>query len=221
MTAPFYTPIATPTDMSSGALSFMFRGVTAAYQQSVMIRASRAVEARCGRRFAPFTVTESSTAEGVSMFGAGADSDLPLPMAGALGLSRARALGATSLVQDFWVSQCAPLWPELWTYTGLTVQLRRTWGDIQNLAATQLVGPETDTGHVRMPIGTYCPVGTTIVATYSGGYTLGMPDELVQAVKLQAAKSLIVEIEPEARPGMDTGDLEAEIIDLLAPYARL
>lgn len=220
MTAPLYTPIATPTDMNSGALSFMLRGVSAAYQQSVMIRASRSVEARCGRRFAPFTVTESSTAEGASPFAAGGDTGVPMSMAGSLGLSRARSLGASSLVQDFWVSECAPLWPDLWVYSNLSVQLRHTWGDTQPLLGVHLIGPETDTGHVRLPIGTFCPVGTTIVATYSGGYIIGMPDDLVQAVKLQAAKSLIVEIEPENRPGMDTGDLEAEIIDLLAPYAR-
>ncbi len=220
MTAPLYTPIATPTDMNSGALSFMLRGVSAAYQQSVMVRASRSVEARCGRRFAPFTVTESSTAEGVSPFAAGGDTGVPMSMAGSVGLSRARSLGVSSLVQDFWVSECAPLWPDLWAYSNLSVQLRHTWGDTQPLTGAHLIGPETDTGHVRLPIGTFCPVGTTIVATYSGGYILGMPDDLVQAVKLQAAKSLIVEIEPENRPGMDTGDLEAEIIDLLAPYAR-
>jgi len=221
MTAPLYTPICSPTQMSAGAFSYIVRGIDPGYLATVMVRASRAVEARCARRFAPFTVTESSTAEGVPMFGAGVDTSLPLPMVGALGMSRAAALGATNLVQDFWVSECAPLWPELWTYQGIVVQLSRTWGDTQMLIATQLIGPQPDTGHVRLPIGTYCPVGTIISVTYSGGYTLGMPDDLVQAVKLQAAKSLIVEIEPEARPGMDTHDLEAEIVELLAPYARV
>jgi hypothetical protein len=64
-------------------------------------------------------------------------------------------------------------------------------------------------------------VGTKIQVTYGGGYTRGYPEDLIQATKLQAAKTLIVELEPQARPGMDTNDLENEIVSLLAPYAKI
>lgn len=215
-----YAPIVSPTDFNDGAFAYMTRGVSAPHLLNVLTRASRSVESRCQRRFSPFVnLTESSTAAGVSMFGVGMDADLPLPMIGSLGMSKGRALGVTNLVQDMWLTEYAPSWPELWSYSNVSVTLQRTWGDRQTLIQSQLVGPELDTGHLRFPIGTLCPVGTTIVATYSGGYTT-IPDDIQQAVAYTAAKTLIVEIEPQNRPGMDTNDLDMQIVELLCPYAR-
>jgi hypothetical protein len=225
MTAPVYTPIATEADMKGSSLSYMVRSLTDPQIVQLMTRASRQVEARCQRRVTPFLITETHIAEGVSMFTGGVDDGLPLPLTGSLGLSRGRALGGSESVRDFWVSEFAPLWPELWSYTSMAVTLIPLWGGSQ-LAVNYLnpMGlwvPDVDTGMVRLPIGTYCPVGTKIQVTYGGGYTRGYPEDLIQATKLQAAKTLIVELEPQARPGMDTNDLENEIVSLLAPYAKI
>lgn len=221
MTAPVYNPLAVPADLTSGPFSVLWRGTPQSSDQlNVMIRASRAIEARCTRRFVPFAnLLQTQRAEGVDIAESGYAG--PLPLLAALGRSRAQAFGNTNdLVRDVWLDEHAPLYPELWTYSNVTVTLARAWGDQQIIAGTTLEGPEADTGHFRLPIGTWCPTGTTIRVAYSGGYTVAYPDDLRQACIFQAAKQLILTAEPQARPGMDTADLEAEIVNLLAPYAR-
>lgn len=224
MTAPVYSPIATVTDMRDSSLSYLVSKLTDTQVTQVMTRASQQVESRCQRRFAPFLITETHIAEGVSMFGSGDDPGMPLSFQGSLGLSQNRAFGGGTLVRDFWVDQYAPLWTDFWSYTSMTVALYPMQGGTQMVVNYANSGfpwyPDVDTGMVRLPLGTFCPVGTKIQVTYGGGYTT-YPTDLIQAVKLQAAKTYIVEIEPQARSGMDTADLDAEIIDLLAPYVKL
>lgn len=219
VTAPVYTPLASVDDMTGTAYSVLLRGTAPAQQQSVMVRASRAIESRCTRRLSPFTgIVQTERAQGVDTFTAGYAG--PLPLLGAIGQAQAAALGGLGdQVRDVWLDEHAPTWPELWTYSDVSVTVAWPWGGGQTLTS-DFEGPEPDTGHLRLPLGAYCPVGSTIRVTYSGGYTLGTPDELREAALLQAAKFLIVRMEPQARPGMDTADLEAEIVHLLADYAR-
>lgn len=215
-----YTPLATPDDMTGTPYSVLWRGTETGKQLDVMVRASRALETRTGRRLTPFTgLVQSERAEGVDAAGSGYSG--PLPLLDALGRSRAQAFGDGSpSVRDVWLDEHAPLASELWTYSGVSVTLLPGYGGSQTIAGSALEGPEPDTGHLRLPLGTWCPVGTTIRVTYSGGYTLGVPDDLREACLLQAAKLLILRMEPQARPGMDTDDLEKELTELLAPYAR-
>ena len=216
--APAYQPIATLNDLQTGALKYITRGVEAAYLADVLVRASRQVEHRCQRRFSPFYgLVESDVAEGVSAegfgYGNGAQS---LGFAGDFNTRRGYG---DEMVRDFWVRESAPQQSELWTYGALSVRILRPYsGDL--LLASQVIGPQSDTGHCRFLPGTYCPPGSTIVVTYSGGYTGGFPEDLVQAVKLTAAKTLILEIEPQNRPGLDTNDLDGEITEILSAYAR-
>lgn len=210
------------TDLSGGAVASITSFYDPAYLQTMISRASRAVESKCGRRLAPFTVTESHMASGVDINGVGSAGDaLPMSLAGSLGLDRARAYGATSgSVRDVWLEQWAPRYPELWTYSNMSVTLQRALDDVQQIASPLINLPAVDTGHLRLRLGTYCPPGTIINVTYSGGYTVAIPDDLVEACRLQLIKMLILENEPQNRPGLDTADLDGEILGYLAEYMR-
>jgi hypothetical protein len=223
VTAPTpYAPIASADTLTSGGLAYIVRGSSPAALDALMVRASRTVENRCQRRFSPFVnLVESHVAEGVTFdggWGGSPGADALGFFTGALAMRGGRGMGQEN-VTEFWVDQVAPHRPELWQYTALSVSIIRPYSAALVLGA-QVIGPQPDTGHVRFPTGTYCPPGSTIIVTYSGGYTLGFPEDLVQATRLTAAKTLILEIEPQNRPGLDTADLDAEITDLLAPYAR-
>jgi hypothetical protein len=80
---------------------------------------------------------------------------------------------------------------------------------------------ETDTGHVRFNLGSYVPQGSTLSVTYSGGYST-IPDELVQACILRAAKIALVDLNPQQKNAVDIDvqNLESEIKDLLTDYVR-
>jgi hypothetical protein len=217
---PAYSPIASAASMQSGSLKYITRDVTDGELAQVMVRASRTVEARCQRRFSPFYgLVESQVAEGVGSDGSGSRWGFGASALGFVGNLGMYADRGDDQVREFWVNETAVHRPELWQYTAFSVAIIRPFS-APLVLASQVIGPQTDTGHVRFPNGTFCPPGSTIVCTYSGGYTLGYPEDLMQAVKLTAAKSLILEIEPQSRPGMDTGDLDLEITDLLATYAR-
>lgn len=182
------------------------------------ITATRAIETRCDRRLAPFTITETSRAEGVDTDEYGR-SDLPLDLQGSLGRSKSIAFGATSLVRHFWLRNHAPIYQDLWAYSGIQVVLVRSFGDTQQIPASQLEGPEADTGHCRFRLGTFVPIGTTLRVTYSGGYQT-IPEDLEQACIFQIAKFAILAAEPDQRKDMSTAELDGELTALLAPYAK-
>ena len=99
-------------------------------------------------------------------------------------------------------------------------EILRTFGDSQTFGPSDFTtwqGPEIDTGHVKMPIGIYCPVGSTIRVVYGGGYT-PVPEDLNLACILQAIKFALIGAEPEHRKTMTTNDLDGELLELLAPF---
>lgn len=216
-----YVPMAAEADLQDSPFKYALTGASDTYIASTLARASRTIEARCARRFVPFgPVTQNEIAEGISLDNSGSP-DVPLSMAGSLALSRARAYGQGGRsVRDFWLDEYAPKYPEQWTYTDVSVLIIPPFGGSGQAIAGNLVGPFTDTGHLRLPFGTYCPVGSDVTITYSGGYTGGVPDDLVQATMMQAVKLFILGIAPERRANMTTADLEAEIDALIAPYAK-
>lgn len=225
-----YTPLASVADLQGfGSFAELVQNSqvwTGPALASLMVRASRMIETRCNRRLAPFGTPatgspymESHRAYGIDSDGV-APSDMPLDMIAALGRSKALAYGALNMVRDFWLDQYAPQWPDLWTYTMDHVQLVRAYGDSEIVPAANLEGPEPDTGHFRLRLGTFCPIGTTVRVYYSGGYTGGVPDDLNTACIFQAAKLLLVGAEPELPSGMSTGEIDAEITGLLLDYVR-
>jgi hypothetical protein len=222
--------MATDADMRDSPFRYALDGASETYVNATLARASRNIESRCARRFTPFYgLVQSERAEGVALDAVGGV-DVPMSMTSTLALSRAQAYGgsAGNLVRDIWLDERPPMYPELWTYSDVSVAITAPFGGGPQVfggpgttgAAGLLEGPQTDTGHLRLPFGAYCPVGSTIATTYSGGYTEGFPDDLVQATIMQAVKLMILTIAPERRQSLTTEDLDAEIDVLIAPYAR-
>lgn len=220
---PTLTPLATPQDFvefgSNAELVQNQEIWTPGALVALMNRATRSVETRCDRRLAPFTLTESFRAEGVANDSSPND-DVPLDLRSALGRAQSLAFGATALVRDFWLSHRPPSYQDLWTYTMERIQLITAYGGTETIPVGNMEGPQADTGHVRLLLGTFCPPGTTVEFTYSGGYTVSVPDDLNLACVLQAVKFVLIGGEPELRNGMTTRDLDDEIVTLIAPFVR-
>jgi hypothetical protein len=213
-------PLATAADFNEfGSFALLIReNPTPGLLDKLMLRASRAVESRCDRRLAPFTVVETQRMEGIDL-ASNYSSGTPLDLMGALGRSQATAYGTSSTARDFWLREYAPQYADMWAYSNLSVQLTRATGGIEQVLLSGLEGPRRDTGHVRFTLGTYVPPGTNLAITYSGGYQT-VPEDLNLATVFQAAKFAIVSAEPQMREGMDTLELDAEILTLLLPYIR-
>lgn len=214
--AYIYEPLASVADMQDGPYSYALRGATENYVKSTMVRASRRIESICGRRFVPYVdAVHTERAEGVPPDGDGVG--LPVSTVGALQMSLARAYGAAGqMVRDVWLADYAPVAAHLWTYSNVTALVTAPVGGAQSTGIYE--GPHPDTGHLRLPLGIYCPVGSTIEIRHSGGYTLGYPDDLVQASMLQAVKLFILGLAPERRGSLSTADLDNELVSLLVPF---
>lgn len=182
----------------------------------LMLRASRRLETLCDRRLVPFTITETTRAEGVALDSSPND-DVPMDLRSALGRAQSLAFGATYLVRDFWLSQYAPAYPDLWSYSVEQIQLVTEYGATEVIPASQIEGPENDTGHLRFLLGTFCPPGTTVRFTYSGGYTTP-PDDLNMACIFQAMKLILVGNEPYGRES--SANLDNEILMHISEYIR-
>lgn len=186
----------------------------------LMLRATTAIQDRCDRYLAPFTgLTESKRAEGVANDSSPND-DVPLDLRSALGRAQSMAFGATALVRDFWLAQYAPVRQDLWTYTLERIEVITPYGGALTIPPNQITdGPQPDNGHFRLPLGEFCPPGSTVIVTYSGGYT-PIPYGLNLACVMQAMKFALIGAEPEARKDMSTANLDDELLMLLAPYIR-
>lgn len=191
----------------------------------LMVEATDAIETMVGRRLAPFYgLINEFRLHGIDPQEYGADSNTPLPFQGSLGLSFANALGgANDLVRHFWLDEFAPFHSELWTYNIISLSLTLTYGNTQLIPPAQgwvINGPSVTDGHGWLRLGTFAPEGTRIKCVYDGGYTKGIPPALKRACVFQAAEYLIRESEPQSRTGLNSEKLEAEILKLLAPWAR-
>ena len=214
-----YLPMAGAADMTSGMFASLVQDIDPAQLPQLMIRASRSVEAMCGRRFVPFATLESHRAEGVDPDEYGGNYDIPLDLYGSLGRSRQRSMPGSQMARHLWLEQYAPRLAEYWTYSISSIEIIRTYGDSQIVPANQVEGPEPDSGHIRLGIGMWVPVGSTIRVSYSGGYS-PIPDDLVEATRMRAAKLAIVEAQPQVPKGDTLAEIDLELTSLLAPWAR-
>lgn len=210
--------LATPTQMQEGAFADLVRAFSPQALQDLMAEATRACETECGRRLAPFTITESHRAEGVDPDEYADTTSIPIDFAGTLGRSYAGALGAQTLVRHLWLNQYPPHFSELWTYSNVSGLIIRSFGGSQPVPQSQLTGPEDD-GHVWFQLGTFLPVGSEVRMTYSGGYTT-TPADLVRACKWFAASIAVAELDPQESMGHSKEDLESKAVAWLAPYTR-
>jgi hypothetical protein len=217
-------PADTPTllcswaQLTEGAFADLAKGYTSlTAQQDLLAEATRLCEDACDRRFAAFTITETQRADALDVEDA-LDAYVPLDPTSQLGFSRAMSLGSTLLARHFWVRERPARYPEFWTGTINSINLRRSFSGIQTVDVSQ-IQYEQDTGHVRFQLGTFVPPGTTIVCNYSGAYTT-MPASLVRAGKFMAASLLVRELDPVQHSGHDPDLLRTDALDALAPFVR-
>lgn len=220
MPADAPTPLATFADLSSGPFADLVSGYsTPDAQNQLMIEATRACESACDRRLAPFTVTETHRATGMDPDEYTDAANLPMDIHGTIGWSYAMALGASTLVRHVWLNEFACRFPEFWSYSNIAVTIIRSYGGSQNMAVSQLVGPEPDSGHLWFQLGTFLPIGSLIRVTYSGGYTT-VPADLVRACKYMAASIVVRELDPAQAGGHDPDLLYNNACKALKPYMR-
>ncbi len=118
------------------------------------------------------------------------------------------------------MAQYAPVFQDQWSYTLEQIVVVTPYGGALTIPPNQITdGPQPDNGHFRLPLGEFCPPGSTVRITYSGGYT-PIPEDLNLACILQATKVVLIGAEPELRKTMSTADLDEEIVTLLVPYIR-
>lgn len=223
------SPLATPQDFTNwGSNEELVQNETVwppSAMTALMNRATRRIESMCNRRLAPFTgVVESQEAYGIDPDEYGSQGSMPMDITGALGWSQAAALGVSDMVRKFWLDNSCPQYSDYWSITVESIEILRTFGDTQTISGGSLLtvqGPNYDTGLIKLQIGTYCPIGSTCVITYSGGYTVQIPEDLNLACVLQATKFVLLGMEPEDRPGLSMQELDLEIKEMLAPFAKM
>lgn len=219
MAADSPTPLATVAQFTEGPFQNLVSGFSVQAQTDLMLQATRACESACDRRLAQFTgVAETQRAEAMDIEDA-LDAYVPLDPTSQLGFSRAQSLGSTLLVRHFWVREFPPRYPELWTGAITSINLYRSYSGQQSVTVSTIQF-EPDTGHCRFQLGTFVPPGTTIQATYSGGYST-VPADLVQACQYMAASMAVKQLDPvDNRSGHDPDALRADALEMLAPYTR-
>lgn len=217
-------PLAQVADFQQTAFVDLAENLQEGELASILLQATRAVESETQRRLAPFTVTEMhrATAADPDEYGTGM-SGIPLDLSGAIGMSYAQALGGTAdQVRHFWLDQYAPQFQDMWgPYAITNVTILRSVGGSQTVQlAAGVEGPEADTGHVMLPLGTFCPIGSRVRITYTGGYST-VPQDLVAATVTWAASIIIRRLDPNM-PGSahDPGALRDEAIEHLIGYYR-
>jgi hypothetical protein len=219
MPADSPTPLCTWQQLTEGPFADLVKGYSGTTAQTnLLLEATRLCESAVDRRLAPFTnITETQRADALDVEDA-LDAYVPLDPTSQLGFSRAMSLGSTLLVRHFWVRERPARYPEMWTGSISSITLLRSFSGTQNVNISQ-IQYETDTGHVRFQLGTFVPPGTTIVCTYSGGYTT-IPADLVRACKYMAASIAVRELDPVQHGGHDPDLLRTDALDALAPYVR-
>ena len=219
MAADNATPLVTSAEFMATAYSDLSKNLQTGELDQIMVEATRACESIVGKRLAPFTITETSRAEGVDPDEYGDSiTSMPLDLPGTIGRSYANALGAGSLVRHMWLNSFAVRYPEFWTpYTVDSLELVRSYGGSQSVVTTTLIGPEPDSGHVWFQIGTFLPIGSLVRVTYSGGYST-IPADLVRACKAMAASIIIKELDPAIGTSHDPDLLRDEAVEFLGPY---
>jgi hypothetical protein len=215
-------PLCTAAQFSSGAFSDLAQGYTNTTGQpldELLGEATRVCESECGRRLAPFTVTETTRADGIDPDEYPSGASLPMPIQGTIGWSEALALGGNDLVRHCWLSEFPCRYQDLWAYTDVSVTVIRSYAGTETLQAAQILDGPDNTGHLWFQIGTLVPVGSRVRPTYSGGYTVAVPADLVRACKYMTAWMIITELNPEDT-SHDPDRLHTSALMILSNYDR-
>lgn len=219
MAADGVVPLVSPVQFTEGAFGDLASSVQPGTLSDILGEATRLCEEQCGRRLAPFTITEMHRATGIDPDEYADSANLPMDIQGTLGASYASALSVSPLVRHAWVQECAPFYQDMWTYSDVSVTVIRSYGGTQDLSAANILGgPEPDTGHLWFQLGMFIPVGSRIQVTYSGGYTT-VPASLVRAAKYMAASIICRELNPDDS-AHDPDLLREDATAILASWAR-
>jgi hypothetical protein len=215
------TPLCTWSEFTNGAFANLARQYTdPTAQLDLLQEATRLCEEVADRRLAPFTgIFESFRGSGVDPDEYTDSSNLPLDLAGTLGRSYAYALGASTLVRHCWLREYAPRYPEMWSYSNVSISIVRSYGGGETVGVSQFDGPEVDSGHVWFHLGKFIPIGSLIRVTYSGGYTVSVPASLRRAGKLMTASLVIRELQPSQQTH-DPALLHDEAAEICASFGR-
>jgi hypothetical protein len=215
------TPLCSPAQFTAGALKDLVKGYTEQALYDLLAEGTRRCEDITQRRLAPFSnVTEYIRAEGIDPDEYTDAANLPMDVRSTLSASYAQALGASSLVRHCWVSEFAPRYQEMWSYSNVSVTIIRSYGGTQQVSPAQILsGPEPDTGHLWFMLGMFLPVGSRIQVTMSGGYTIATPASLVRANKFMAAYLAVRELNPDANDH-DPDQLHNDALMWLEPWMR-
>lgn len=211
-------PLCTPAQFQSGPYADLVANYSQGALSDLMVEATRACESEAGHRLAPFTsIVETHRAEGMDPDEYTDSANLPMDLQGTLGRSYAYALGASTLVRHCWLNEKPVRYQELWSYQVGGITVVRSYGGSENLAASQYVGPELDSGHIWFNLGKFIPIGSLIRVTYSGGYTVAVPADLVRACRFMAAWLALTDLNP-ANTDHDPELLHTNALMLLANY---
>jgi hypothetical protein len=216
------TPLCSEAQFLEGGYADLAAGYTATPLLDILIEGTRLCEEEAGRRLAPFTKTETLRAAGIDPDEYAESVNMPLDIAGTLGMSYASAMGGISLVRHVWLHEYPPHYPEMWEYSGLTVNIIRSYGGTQLLSPGQILEGPDDTGHLQVTLGTFLPVGSRVQVGYSGGYVTAVPASLVRANKYMSAAIILRELDPEGprSGGHDPDVLQTDAMLIMDAWQR-
>lgn len=191
------TPLCTVGRFTSGGFADLVTDYPTDALVDNLADATRIAEDLCDRRLVPFTVTETSRAEGIDPDEYAGATSMPVSLQTTVGMSYASSLGISNLVRHAWLRQYPPKYQDMWQMPQtLGVEVYRSFGGNQILGDAQiLLGPD-ETGHVWFELGQFIPVGSRFVFTYSGGYS-PIPSSLVRIGELITASLIVRELNPD------------------------
>jgi hypothetical protein len=213
-------PLCSAAQFTESAFGDLVSGWSTGALSDLLVEGTRLCESETGRRLAPFTnVPETHRAEGMDPDEYTDSANIPMDLQGTLGRSYAQAIGVTTLVRHLWLNEYAVRYPELWTYSNVTINIVRSYGGSEVLSSAQYIGADVDSGHVWFNLGLFIPLGSYAQVLYSGGYTVATPADLVRANKFMCAYLAVRELNPAASDH-NPDELHAEALMALANYAR-
>jgi hypothetical protein len=217
-------PLCTWAQLTEGPFGDLVRSYTSPQAQAdLLAEGTRMCEEHCDRRLAPFTgLIETHRADGIDPDEYMDSGAMPLDLAGSLGRNWAASFGSTAMIRRIHLSEYATRYPELWTYSAVTVQVFRSYGGSETVLPGNLtLGPQPDTGFLWFQLGQFIPAASEIVVTYGGGYTIAVPASLVRAAKYMVASIAVTELDPEGQQhGHDPDVLRAKAEEILDRYVR-
>jgi hypothetical protein len=216
-------PLCSAAQFLEGGYADLAEGYATTPLADILVEATRLVEEECSRRLAPFTITETHMGLGINPDEYAENAGFPTDIQGTLGMSYASALGGITLVSHVWLDETPARYPDMWAYSDVSVQIIRSYGGSQVLSPGQILSGPDNTGHIRFTLGTFVPLGSGIVVTYSGGYVNAVPASLVRATKYMAAALILRELDPDGERsggGHDPDVLQTDAMLIMDAWQR-